>query len=594
MEFLATSSQTFSSLEARSPLDPPDLRTIDECLSNGELTQAQHLLGALGPSEQHAAAMTYLATRLLYLRDRLDPRSVAERLEELLRQTPDFPEAAALLRAASRGIPGPESILPRKASPGDTVLAMDAACGAVGDDSVPINDRPTRTDPLTAAEPRSSLRIVVDTRNDVEAPTPVANPIPAMASRRPSTYSVHTRSDPTRVLSPSTSSRRQRQAPAIPGPAAVPTFGTLPPPRNDDTSQNAPGRTQPPAAATARTSRPPSSIRSLAELTDPSELWPPEELAVFGGDPSPALEDFTRGARSQLSHLPPTSAQQEFELLGLQGAELLNKAGVTHHFAPFDVSLHSLARLEAAIATLCGMQSLAAPDSAVELLLGSYVGEVLRRSHRGEWMGTAVDPTSARVRSGSYSWRPFTSVHHWLRSGGRTSLLGELSTGLARLGTVAWKAYASIKVTPRPLWQGELQPHDLNLLGRAVADSVLSRSCELLYAHSLDHSIASLDALDQLLRILFASPHPLTGREAWLQRTVLWAGAYVGSVLTTDSGMPAAGTWSEGTGGARGDYSLSLPGGKTVAPMAHILTRAVAQRPLDLELFANLALDRGL
>ncbi len=571
-------------MEGRSPLDTPELRAIDECLSRGELHRAQQLLGELGSAGEHGEATTYLATRLLYLRDRLDPQSVAERLEELLRHAGPFPEAEALFRAASRGIPGPRSIPPP--APSQTALALEIALESPANDAVPPSDRPTATDPL-AQTGNAPVKIVVDTRHGAEAPTPVANPLPALASKRPGVYSMHTKSTaPRRSSRAATGSASANPGQvAIPAAARVPRIESVPPAPHTPRAASS-GHSEPP-----RSSGPPSSMRPLAALSDPRELWPADELAVFAGDVHPALESFTRAARSQLSHLPQTTPGRELELLGLNGAELLNKAAVTHHFAPFDLSLHSLSRLEAAIATLCGMQPVFEPDSAVELLLGSYIGEVLRLSHRGEWVGAATDPGNARVRAGSYSWRPFVSAHHWLASGGRTSLIGELTTGLARPGTVAWKSYASVKIAPRALWQGQPETDELGVLGEAVQSSVLARACELLYAHALDGSIASLDALEQLLRTLVASAHPLTGKEPWLQRLVLLGGAYLGWVV----GAEAPGQWlSDPVEPIGARYKLRLPSGKEVTPMSHILFRAITQRPLDLELFANLSLNRGL
>jgi hypothetical protein len=93
-----------SSVEDPSPLDSSELRTIDACLSSGHLDEAQRLLAQVGDGSP--AASSYLAVRLLYLRERLTPPAVAERLRELLAVTPVFPEAKALLELAAAGVPG--------------------------------------------------------------------------------------------------------------------------------------------------------------------------------------------------------------------------------------------------------------------------------------------------------------------------------------------------------------------------------------------------------------------------------------------------------------------------------------------------------
>ena len=87
----------------RSPLDHPRLAAIERKLDAGELEEAQHLLAQLGPSSAYRHATAYLTTRLLYQRGHLDERGVIERLEHLIEEVEDFPEAYWMLNAARNG-----------------------------------------------------------------------------------------------------------------------------------------------------------------------------------------------------------------------------------------------------------------------------------------------------------------------------------------------------------------------------------------------------------------------------------------------------------------------------------------------------------
>lgn len=87
----------------RSPLDHPRLAIIEKKLDAGELDEAQHLLSQLGENYFFRHATTYLASRLLYLRGTLDEAGLVERLKRLVNETPEFPEAEALLNQARSG-----------------------------------------------------------------------------------------------------------------------------------------------------------------------------------------------------------------------------------------------------------------------------------------------------------------------------------------------------------------------------------------------------------------------------------------------------------------------------------------------------------
>lgn len=88
---------------AFGPLDQPKLREIDEHLDARDLDQAAALLATLDDVALFRHAVSYLATRLLFLRGRLDIDGVVQRLVEVLREVESFPEAQAMLDAAHSG-----------------------------------------------------------------------------------------------------------------------------------------------------------------------------------------------------------------------------------------------------------------------------------------------------------------------------------------------------------------------------------------------------------------------------------------------------------------------------------------------------------
>ncbi len=604
-----------------SPLDSSTLRAIDDCLSRGELQRAQALLAGVDATGEQAAAATYLATRLLYLRDRLAPEEVVARLQELLQTHPHFPEAESLLGTASEGIRGPRSIAPPPPGgsvmpprppasappppllrqptfssapprgstrptaqpPPGTVLAS-AALGEEAD-----SERPTIAPDETAGPQTAPRKIVVDTRQS-PFPRPTSPPPPHVRSaRRAGGYSLMAPAPATAAGSrrpPRGSEPPDRDGvfpngPLIPRAPSVPTFG----PASDPPSQGehrVVDPYKPPAEVRRgswlpRQSTVPPASRPLRELGAPHELWPEVEQRLIQGDHPYAARYFSQAARQQLSHLPQASAESEFEVFAHSACEFLNKSWITHHFAPFDLSLHSLSRLQLAMATLLGGQPSERPASAVVMLIGGYVGATLRLAHRGGWVDGS-DLHTARVRAGSHEWRPFETVRHWLMSGARKSLVDELGAGLAKHGTLAWSAHQKTRITPHALWQGDVGPDELPLLAAAVKNSVLAYASEILFEQPLDRTVHGLDALSAVVDVITRSARPIEGNEAWLRRTALLVGAYVGETIRERKDV----TWRQAKSG---EFQLGS-GTISMSPMGYIITQAVSQRPINLIQYA--------
>lgn len=87
----------------KSLLEHPRLSEIELTLNEARYEEAQRLLAELPDGPGADSARVYFATRLLFERGRLDREGVIERLRELLRTSPNFPEAERMLRAAEAG-----------------------------------------------------------------------------------------------------------------------------------------------------------------------------------------------------------------------------------------------------------------------------------------------------------------------------------------------------------------------------------------------------------------------------------------------------------------------------------------------------------
>lgn len=78
---------------ATSPLEHEELRHIERTLDAGDTAGAAQLLARFANSRAHEAAITFLATRLLFQRGRIDMAGAADRVSALLTRSGSFPEA---------------------------------------------------------------------------------------------------------------------------------------------------------------------------------------------------------------------------------------------------------------------------------------------------------------------------------------------------------------------------------------------------------------------------------------------------------------------------------------------------------------------
>lgn len=170
-----------------SPLRAIELRVIEESLNAKDFEKAQMLLGQVGTQPDLQTGVAYLATRLLFLKGRLDAASVIERMRELVGANPQFSEARALLEQCNHLLvasgseppppitPRPGALFPSAPPPPPTLGTSDTAVFSVSPlndltlDSFTDNDEAPESWPVPGFE-RS------DTLQDEERPTFVPEP----------------------------------------------------------------------------------------------------------------------------------------------------------------------------------------------------------------------------------------------------------------------------------------------------------------------------------------------------------------------------------------------------------------------------------
>ncbi len=272
----------------KGPLEDPRLQAIEQRLNSARFDDAQRLLSELGERESIRPGASYLATRLLYQRGRLDNEAVAQRLRDVLDEEEDFPEAAAMLRAAELN-----SLLPDQAGFRNATL--------------PPSESPTLHDPREPESWKGSISPAIPRAPAIPSVEIDPNPGPSLNPEQ----RLETAPDSQPWSAPAASSERLPSRPRARDTLQelISMPGTFPPPSSDRTGT---GSAAPPSSGSAWRKRgdtvPPSSGEPQRHVPGPFELGPRARVKLPSA-PTSALEnaatmpDFSRGAENPRSTL---------------------------------------------------------------------------------------------------------------------------------------------------------------------------------------------------------------------------------------------------------------------------------------------------
>lgn len=500
------------------PLDDPRLREVEDCLNQARFEEAQRKLVALGAVRDLGPGVAYLTTRLLAQRGRLDSAAVAERLRDVLAEAPDFPEAREYLVSLGRG----------------------AAIDALG--RAPTVATGLR--PVAAPQPEPE-RIVSD--------SPFPEPPPALSTRR----------------APRPSALETPKVPPPPGyapaRAPLPNLGALEPPRSELPTEPAPPPTDPRDLG-PRFEVEPQSAQGRG-------VWDPVELDLASGRVEAALSALEKHASDVLDQLVQRQ-MPDFEVVAERAADFLGTAPIVCHFPAFDLSLGSLARLDAALA-LFARRPQRAPRYALSVLLSAYVGECVRRGSGGSWVGRLAEPDMAVVERGpSDRYVPWRIVQLAMTEG-RAMGAGAVASQRGGRGATPTEVHAPTE--PATAWDPDPWPNFLlfRTIGRVVPGSVLGTWATRIAQVPLDRSLASLAAIDQYLSLLATSAAAPAASGGWARRAAVLTGSYVGEVLCLQGGA----RWEENEDAPPGPlgFELVTPDGGAAFPVLWALERLRGQ-----------------
>jgi len=486
---------------------------VEACLDEGRLDEAQRELTELGAQGDLGPGVTYLTTRLLFLRGRLDAKGVQGRLEEVIVECPDFPEAQALLRMTS--------------PPGHA----GASFPVLVDQSPPSSERGASGSgaPTERAAPRQST-------------APPSSGALGSTERRLKTPGLPSFDAPTK-------------------PAGILDLGPLDLPRSELPTQPAP---PPPEEST-----PPPFDLGLLDLESLSRgPWGEVDGHLAGGQSRSALAALESLARKAFDPLL-VSRIPEPRSVALAAMDFFSTAPAGCHFAPFDLSLKSLERLDALLSLLVPGSADALPPTLM-LFVTCYAGESVRATRSGTWRGRIGEPASLAV---DYSEEVYHPHRHAERAMRGVKALRIEAGPTPHPGAEPPEPCSHKGAEPPAPWDPAPWPNleQVVELGRALPASAIGTWAARTLKVPLDRTFASVEAVTRYLSLVGgdASPHGKAAR-----RAAVLAGAYLGELVC----LHRAGRWSDNDAAPGGPlaYEVLLPDGNATYPVLlaqHELTR---------------------
>jgi len=325
-------------------------------------------------------------------------------------------------------------------------------------------------------------------------------------------------------------------------------------------------------------------------------LWSPLDVQLVAGRHADVLTSLERSAQEAIRRIAKNVLREDFTAVAAVAASFFTTAAVFSSFAPYDASLWSLRRLEAALELIFGRSSeatLPEQETGLVVLLGAYLGESLRLAHAGRWDGRSSDLDSAKVLAGDEELYPFRTVSARLHHGRRTAFSSSAQIGPARPGSEQWKTRFDNPVAPPTPWapQAWPPPSQIGAIGRSLTQSPIGRFCQETAEGPLDRSTSSLVSLDAYLDLVAPRGAPVDADAAWTRRVSVLAGGYLGETLRDLVG----GEWVYGVDAADDAhaYRLRLRGTTEALPVAHVLERVIGTRTSSLVDYARTLMRRA-
>jgi tetratricopeptide (TPR) repeat protein len=339
--------------------------------------------------------------------------------------------------------------------------------------------------------------------------------------------------------------------------------------------------------------------RRLTSAKEPETdlvVWAPAESELGLGRRPRAQTIAESAAHEIVRRMVKPASQSGATVIAGVAATFLTTTQVFSSFSPFDLSLFSVARVDAALDVLYGPDPrprLPTSQDGLVLLLGSYLGEALRIAHGAKWDGNPLDLEAMRVVTPGKAWFPYRAVAARLLHGKQARLREAFASALGSSDPGPWRMRIPSAIAAPAPWAPRSwpRPSQISAIGRSLALSPIGAFCAAAGDGPLDSSTASLISLDTYLDLVAPRDAPADGDAAATRKLAVLVGSYVGETLRAVIG----GDWTFGVDSAddANDFKLELRGGTVALPVAHVHERVAGSRSSSLVDYAKTIMRRA-
>ncbi len=335
---------------------------------------------------------------------------------------------------------------------------------------------------------------------------------------------------------------------------------------------------------------------TTADVSHHAGFWEPAEIEIGAGRRTGAIAVVEQAAHDIVRRIIRPASQSGLTGIASVAASFLTSTQVLSTFAPYDMSLWSIERLDAALDVLYGgdlRPRVRTDEAGLVLLLGAYLGESLRLAHGGHWNGKVSELDSARLIAGERTSYPFRILSARVHQGRRAKLADTLGDALSKHHFPPWRTRIPNPVAPPSPWGPTTwpKPSQIAALGRSVSKSPIGRYCEELAEGPLDNTTSSLIALDTYLDLIAPRDAASDPDAAWTRRISVLVGGYLGETIRELVG----GEWIYGVDTATDAHAfkLELKGTVEAMPVAHVLERVIGERSSTMVDYAKTLVRRA-
>jgi hypothetical protein len=306
----------------------------------------------------------------------------------------------------------------------------------------------------------------------------------------------------------------------------------------------------------------------------PPSPWDPLEAALANGKRDVVLSSLDKLAARDLDALLGQKKPRFSELAG-EAAKFFARAPVTRYFAPFDLTLDSVERLDAVVALLVP-PGISGGFYALRVSLSVYLGECVREASGGSWEGTLAEPETAAVTRDLERYLPWNEVSTALGEG--LSLRKGAGPPPHPGAEPPEEIVSVVAETPTP-WDPKPWPSlgEVKELTRAIASSALGVWAARCMKIPLDRTPASLRALDRYAALLNPRGGDPGTTSTWVRHAAVLTGSYLGELVC----LHAGGRFSENDAAPEGPlrFEVLMPDGNAVYPLLFAFERLGGKKP---------------